>query len=96
MISQTGKVSLEVFKTVKVTRKEEIDGEIKDNEVDANIRFDFGIPMGSPYDLVLEAVDELKEEVLKMQATSKKLAEEAKKKEEEEANSEAIEKNTEN
>lgn len=100
MISQIGKVSLEAFKSVKVTRKEEIDGEIKDNEVDATIRFDFGIPMGAPYDLVFEVISELKEEISKMQEASKKLNDdrlekEAKAAEQEEATGENITENSE-
>jgi len=79
MISHIGKVSLECFKTVKGLQKEEIDGKIQDKEVEVTLRFDFGIPMGSPYELVHEVLAELKEEVNKMQEMSKKQAEEREK-----------------
>ena len=82
MISQIGKVVLENVKTVKVARKEEVDGEMKETEKDVSIRFDFAIPMGAPYDLVHEVLSDFEAEVTSMQETSKKQAEAVAKKDE--------------
>ena len=79
MISHIGKVSLECFKNVKATQKEEVDGKLQDKEIEVTLRFELNIPMGSPYELVHEVLGELSEEVNKMQELSKKQAEEREK-----------------
>lgn len=74
MIAHVGKVSLEVFKTVQVKQKEEVDGEVKEVEKDLTVRFDFLIPMGAPYTLTHEVIADITEELKKMEEESKKQA----------------------
>jgi len=74
MIAHVGKVSVETFKTVKVKQKEEVDGEVKEVEKEITVRFDFCIPMGSPYELAQEVLDDLKEELAKMEKETKEQA----------------------
>lgn len=83
MISHIGKVSLECYKTIKGKQREEVEGEIVEKDVEATLRFDFIIPMGSPFEIAKEVLQELLEEVNKMEETSQKQREQAEKKEEE-------------
>ena len=76
MISHIGKVNLELFKTLKVIRKEMEEGKEVDKEGELTVRFDFSIPMGCPYAIAKEVLAELAEEVTKMEETSKKQQEE--------------------
>lgn len=88
MISQIGKVAIEVLKDVEVIQKVEKDGEIKEEKKEVAIRFEFLIPMGVPYETVHEAIDDVKKEITAMEDDSKKRdssrrSEEAKKQAEE-------------
>lgn len=81
MISHIGRVSLETYKTVKGIQKEEVEGEMVEKEVEVTLRFDYIFPIGTPYDLILEVVEEMKKEVEMMRANQQKAADDAKKKE---------------
>ena len=77
MVSQIGKVDLEVIKVVDVIRKVEEDGKVVDKEDKVALRFDFNMPMGASFDMVREVLKEMSEEVDKMQEDGKKRAAEA-------------------
>ena len=79
MISQIGKVGIEVVKIIDVTRKVEENGEQIEKPDKIALRFDFNMPMGVSYDMAFEVLQEIKEEVEKMQELSKKRAEEMEK-----------------
>jgi hypothetical protein len=66
-----GRIAFEIYKTVKVKQNEEVDGEVKEVEKDIQVRFDFVAPLGSSYDLVNEALFELKEELSKQEEMKK-------------------------
>lgn len=72
MISHIGRVSLEAYKTVKGIQREEIEGEMTEKEVEVTLRFDYVIPIGSPYDLTLEVLEDIKKEVEEMRAKQQK------------------------
>jgi len=79
MISQIGKVGIEVINIIDVVRKVEEEGKIVEKPDKIALRFDFNMPMGTSYDMVYEVLKEMKEEVEKMEEASKKRAEELKK-----------------
>jgi len=79
MISHTASRSLENYKEVKAIQKEMVDGKEQDKEIEVTLRFDFSIPLGAPYDVALEVLEEMKKEVETMRAESKRLAEEREK-----------------
>jgi|GEM_PF-3871157 len=81
MISQVGKLSLENYKTLKGKQKEEIDGKIEEKDVDVTLRFDFVIPMGSPFSAIYESLDEFKAEIERMEKAQQEKAEEPAEKE---------------
>ena len=72
MISQYGKVSFETIREMKGTQKEEVDGEVKEKEVDVTLRFDLSIPMGAPYAAVHDVLKEFDDEISKMEEAAKK------------------------
>jgi len=74
MISHIGRVSLEAYKTVKGIQREEIEGEMTEKEVEVTLRFDYVIPIGSPYDLTLEVLEDIKKEVEEMRAKQQEAA----------------------
>jgi len=81
MISQYGKVSFETIREFKGTQKDEVDGEIKEKEVDVTLRFDLSIPMGAPYATVHDVLKEFDDEISKMEEAAKKRQEEEEKSE---------------
>lgn len=74
MINQIGRIALENFKEIEVTRKEEIDGKVEEKQEKATIRLDLIVPMACPYDLINEALDEFKAEIMDLQKASKERA----------------------
>jgi len=65
---------LEAYKTVKGIQREEIEGEMTEKEVEVTLRFDYVIPIGSPYDLTLEVLEDIKKEVEEMRAKQQEAA----------------------
>lgn len=78
MISRLSRLTLENFKTLKGVQREEIDGELKEKEVDVSLRFDFSIPIGVPYDVCYEVLNEFIENIKELEASHKKESEEKK------------------
>jgi len=81
MISQIGKVGVEVIKVIDVVRKVEEEGKIVEKPDKIALRFDFNMPMGSLYETVYEVLQEITDEIKKMEELSKKREEEMKQKE---------------
>lgn len=65
---------MEAYKTVKGIQREEIEGEMTEKEVEVTLRFDYVIPIGSPYDLTLEVLEDIKKEVEEMRAKQQEAA----------------------
>jgi len=81
MISQVGRISLENHKTLKGKQRKEVDGKVEEKEVDVALRFDFVIPMGSPFSAIYESLDEFRAEVEQMEKAQQEKAEKVPEKE---------------
>jgi len=78
MVSQYGNVVVEVVKNTTITRNVEVDGKVEEKKEEIGLRFDFSIPIGSPYDIAREALADIGKAIDEMEETSKKRAEEYK------------------
>ena len=80
MATQIGKVSIEINRDVEIVKNVDNNGDIEAVPEKISLRFDFLVPLGTPYEVLHDVVKELGEIVKVMDENSKKQAEEAKSK----------------